>query len=66
MAERFNLPSTRRRELSVDEEAQSCAPQHRVIVLAGSKPFGEAQGNPEQVEGLDRWELSPLLHSMNR
>ena len=37
MAERFNQPSTRRRKLSVYEEAQSCAPQHRVIVLTGRK-----------------------------
>jgi hypothetical protein len=37
VAERFNLPSKRRRKLSVDQEAQSCAPQHRMIVLAGSK-----------------------------
>jgi hypothetical protein len=37
VAERFNLPSKPRRELSVDEEAQSGAPQHRVIVLAGSE-----------------------------
>jgi hypothetical protein len=36
VTERFTLPSKRRRRLSVDEEAQSCAPQHRVIVLAGS------------------------------
>ena len=28
VAERFNPPSKRRRELSVDEETQSCAPQH--------------------------------------
>ena len=35
VAKRFNSSCESRRELSVDEEAQSCAPQHRVIVLLG-------------------------------
>ena len=33
MAERFNSSCECRRELSVDEKPQSCAPQHGVIVL---------------------------------
>jgi len=33
--------------------------------IVGSLPFGEAQGNPEQVEGLGGWEVSST-HSMNR
>jgi hypothetical protein len=37
VAERLNSSRERRRELSVDEEAQSCAPQHRVIVLLGGE-----------------------------
>lgn len=35
VAERFNLLCERRRELRVDEKAQSCAPQDWVIVLLG-------------------------------
>jgi hypothetical protein len=35
VSERFNASCERRRELSVDEKAQSCAPQNRVIVLPG-------------------------------
>jgi len=35
VATRFNVARKRRRELSVDEKAQSCAPQDRVIVLLG-------------------------------
>jgi hypothetical protein len=37
VADRFNSSCERWRELSVDEEAQSCAPQHRVIVLLGGE-----------------------------
>jgi hypothetical protein len=37
MAEHFNPPRECRRELSVDEKAQSCAPEDGVIVLAGGE-----------------------------
>jgi hypothetical protein len=37
VAERFNASREGWWQLSVDEKAQSCAPQHGVIVLAGSK-----------------------------
>ena len=37
MAERFSAPRQRRWQLSVDEKAQSRAPQDRVIVLAGGE-----------------------------
>ena len=48
VAERLNSSCESRRELSVDEEAQSCAPQHRVIVLLR----GELQ-NRGDVVGLE-------------
>ena len=35
VSERFNSSCERWRKLSVDEEAQSCAPQHGMIVLLG-------------------------------
>jgi hypothetical protein len=37
VAERLNSPRERRWQLSVDQKAQSCAPQDRVIVLAGGE-----------------------------
>jgi hypothetical protein len=37
VAERFNAPRQRRWQLSIDEKAQSCAPQDGVIVLAGGE-----------------------------
>ena len=45
VAERFNSSCEGWRELSVDEEAQSCAPQDRVIVLLG----GELQDRSDVV-----------------
>ena len=48
VSERFNSSCERRWELSVDEKAQSCAPEHRVIVLLG----GELQ-NCRDVVGFE-------------
>jgi hypothetical protein len=58
VTERCNLPRQRRRELGIDEEAQSCAPQDGMIVLPG----GELQNCGDVVRfevGIIREDLFP-------